>query len=97
MTAEIRDDPRLQPLLERIAKEETDLLSYVNAPLTLSLRPERLRIRRKHSWRRKHTPSVDAAIGAVRQMSPLATITRQSLKTNGTKRLALVCEVCEAA
>ena len=90
------NDPRLQPLLEKIAKEETDpklrqnALDLIASTRKVEEQKAALLSERAHTFSGRcdwcGTPNV-----------PVSYDYETEFETNGTKRFATVCETCEAA
>ena len=88
------DDPRLQPLLEKIAKEETDpklrqrALDLIAATRKVEEQKEALLAQKTHTFSGRcdwcGTSNVSVSYDY-----------ETEFETHGTKRFALVCETCE--
>ena len=90
------NDPRLQPLLEKIAKEETDpklrqrALNLIAATRKVEDHKEALLAQKAHTFRGRCDWCGTSNV-------PVSYDHETEFETDGTKRLALVCEVCVAA
>ncbi|MDE0012328.1 MAG: HEAT repeat domain-containing protein [Candidatus Poribacteria bacterium] len=88
------NDPRLQPLLERITKEETDpklrqrALDLIAATRKVEEQKEVLLGQKAHTFRGRCDWCGESNV-------PVSYDHETELETNGTKRFALVCEACE--
>ena len=88
------NDPRLQPLLEKITKEETDpklrqrALDLIAATRKVEDQKEALLAQKAHTFRGRCDWCGASNV-------PVSYDHETEFETNGTKRLALVCEACE--
>ena len=90
------DDPRLQPLLEKIAKEETDPKLRQRA---LDLIASTRRVEEQKAMllgQKAHTFSGQCDWCGAANV-PVSHDYETELEVGGTKRFGLVCEACEAA
>ena len=89
------NDPRLQPLLEKIAKEETDpklrqnALDLIAATRKVEEQKEMLLGQKAHTFSGRCDWCGTTNV-------PVSYDYETEFETNGTKRFALVCEACEA-
>ena len=89
------NDPRLQPLLERIAKEETDprlrqnALDLIAATRKVEEQKEVLLGQKAHTFAGRCDWCGDSNV-------PVSYDYETEFETNGTKRFAFVCETCES-
>ena len=90
------NDPRLQPLLEKIVKEETDpklrqrALDLIAATRKVEDQKEMLLAQKTHTFAGRCDWCGTSNV-------PVSYDYETEFETNGTKRFALVCEACETA